>query len=576
MRCQIIMNIKIGNVILLFLMVFAAHAKEFIQLELTDMQNLRATNGALGQSFLLRVKVEGDIDLKSLIIPGMDQFYVEPRGNYKKMFSVNGKASTTVEQNYLLRPKKDGYFKIGPVMVRSEQGIHQSNTVSLEISDKFKDGKPQQKSADVIVTCVPDTDTAYVGQKIRIKLTMFTRLNVKIEDIKLPKLDSNVFELSELRADVDGQQELQGKEYKFRSWVADLIVRKPGKWLIPESQVSCHVHQDRNPRSSFFDQFLIHMGIGEEKKFYSDGFILTIKPLPDDSKKIDAIGSFSSYQAYLDKDEIKQSEAVTFMLKLMGNGTIEHMKHPVLILPEGFKYYPARSQITQEEEQETNYFEYIIQGLKPGQWTIEGQQFSFFDPENAEYKTLTTEALKLHVLPGVAGSSTQVQEQYDQKNVDDIMPINTTGPWYPTQEKEIPLPWFLLLTSIPIVYAFVRGLYWLINYIRMKNEGYIRYKCAFASARKKVKELEKENKVEKLYDVMLQLFAERTRLPLSQINQRVIESLLQKAGASAAMMSQWHEYFYQLQSISFAQQSMHAAVLFDMTYAWLKKLEEIV
>ena len=48
-------------------------------------------------------------------------------------------------------------------------------------------------------------------------------------------------------------------------------------------------------------------------------------------------------------------------------------------------------------------WEYVVQGLKPGTFTIPAQSIRFFDTNSRQYKTLKTEPLTITVTPSTRG-----------------------------------------------------------------------------------------------------------------------------------------------------------------------------
>jgi hypothetical protein len=89
---------------------------------------------------------------------------------------------------------------------------------------------------------------------------------------------------------------------------------------------------------------------------------------------------------------------------LKGSGNLPLINAPALHFPKGIETYDpsARDQVdpTVSPIKGTKIFSYTFTVDKEGNYTLPPISFSYFDPQTARYKTLTSEPLLMQVLPG--------------------------------------------------------------------------------------------------------------------------------------------------------------------------------
>ena len=77
---------------------------------------------------------------------------------------------------------------------------------------------------------------------------------------------------------------------------------------------------------------------------------MDVKKLPEFSSQTDAVGSFRSFSAKMDRKKASEGEGAVFTLSLEGQGNFEMIPPPKLALPSTLKYYESSQNIEKNDE----------------------------------------------------------------------------------------------------------------------------------------------------------------------------------------------------------------------------------
>ncbi len=140
----------------------------------------------------------------------------------------------------------------------------------------------------------------------------------------------------------------------------------------------------------------------------TDPIVLNVKPLPDKAPAgfQGAVGRFT-IQAEADMAETAVNETVTLNVMVSGQGNIENLADPNWTEGPEWRAFGSQANI------QTGYSNGIISGSRtydrllvpttPGNLTLPPIEYIYFDPDTAEYVTVTTDALTVNVAPDGSG-----------------------------------------------------------------------------------------------------------------------------------------------------------------------------
>ena len=162
-----------------------------------------------------------------------------------------------------------------------------------------------------------------------------------------------------------------------------------------------------DPFEAFFNDPFFNRNITNVKKeLSSQSFSLEVKNLPTAGKPDSFAGAVGNYtfKSEIDKSELSTNEAVTLTLTVSGNGNVELLQMPEPVFPPDFEVYdPKISTSTNVNAQGltgTKKAEYLVIPRRAGSFTIPQVEFSYFNPTDESYHTVSSDAYELSVQKG--------------------------------------------------------------------------------------------------------------------------------------------------------------------------------
>lgn len=410
----------------------------------------------------------------NLKLPAMPDFQLISGPNTStSMQWVNGNVSQSVTYTYVYKPKKEGTFKIGKASVQVSGTTMESNELTVEVGkavqqqqqrqrnpyDPFDDpffnpqrGQQQpevskadlekQAKDDVFMRLVISKASAYKGEMITASYRLYFRQSLEgINVTKAPAFDgfwSQEVELDPKRRPVP--ETYNGKQYNTVDIIKyNLYPQRAGALTIAGAEVETVVQIPVAGRTrSAFDYFT---GGGIQQlplTLRMNPAAVTVKELPDAGKPENfsgVVGKFD-YQTRLSSVEAKTDEPVTYSVKITGTGNLKFVEPPVMSFPESFEVYDpkVKENITNGAAGLTGskQYDYLLIPRQPGEYTIEVQPFSYFDPSSAKYFTLKSSEFTVKVTGEASKNVNADTNAVAQKEVSllgqDIRYIKTTAP----------------------------------------------------------------------------------------------------------------------------------------------------
>jgi hypothetical protein len=344
-------------------------------------------------------------------------------------------------------------------------------------------------------------------------------------------------------------------------------------------------------RGDIFDQ-MMHMfhDQGQRHTIYSNAEQVVVKDLPAHDPQVSAVGNFLSFHAKTNMQQANTGEGIVLTLELIGSGNIEQIKHPEIILPAGLKSYESNTKQQLLDPKTMLYkkdFEYIVQAVEPGAFTIDPQQFTFFDLQKKQYKTVESKSVEL-VITGekkqsvVSNDSNTTEEQ--KINTDTIdntftQPIEQKEQWRTlSNERKIAWHWFFILVLFPLGFILVKALLYGWKHYRKKHALHYDYKRAFVIARKKFTQYKEVNDQHKLYNLFVQLCAARCSVPATEVTELFVEQRLRTIGMTEEQIVHWKDSFAQLTELSFmhSEQVGINTKIWSQAQYWIALLERML
>ncbi|OHB69935.1 MAG: hypothetical protein A2W17_00155 [Planctomycetes bacterium RBG_16_41_13] len=331
---------------------------------------------------------------------------------------INGEVSISKGYTYMLQPVAKGKYTIGSSTLTYKGRQYTSNPINVEVieSKPSTDTKTIDLDKLVFVELHTDKDAAYVYEQVTLYFRLYFQKGLPVADIDYTAPATRNFMEEKLGDQRQYEVVREGILYSVLELRTAIFPIVSGELAITPAKVKCNliVQEQRNRRGtpfddffndSFFDDFF---GSGQRKypvERITNPVLLKIKPLPEDGKPKEfkgAVGNFNM-DTSVKTSRVRIGDPITLSISVYGDGYIQTINEPVLAFNnnDDFKIYPAESttQITNREE--------VIRGRKVFSKVIEPQNtelrnipaivFSYFNPRENQYKTITKEPIPITV-----------------------------------------------------------------------------------------------------------------------------------------------------------------------------------
>lgn len=550
------MGNNVGKIWLLLLMspVLSAETMQMV-LRARSAQGDALQHAVVGEPFILEVVISGSSSVQRPHVDGLSAFTVRSSG----VMTYTANQATTTTYQYSVRIDTPGTYSIGPAHLEAEGNRLSSSMLTINVLDQNAQEVQKQRSREnadpAMVRLFFDTDHAVVGQKVTCTLQLCSVAN-KASFEQMFEPDFQYFRIGDKKGPIQKNEEINGVHYQMHEWVWTLYPTKTGKLVIPAVPADYGVQT----RGHGFSFFVYHP---ERRRAYSSAAFLTVEPLPT-SEKICAVGRFYQMQAHITPSIAAVQEGMVLTLEIIGDGDFENAPFPDLIgMPAALRWYTSKRTVgdSQKEGMRTVVYEYIVQGMKAGQWTIPAQEIVVFDVAAGRVKKMETVPLSVTVTAarGAKQEQNSVQAQSNNEKMN-------AASGQESEEWSLPLhawdggsggntswhmPWMLfflciLLAGVCSVRSFALRLVTVIYSIvrvplkKQRLNAAIEKACA-------------ENDPARVYHLFMDFLTQEMEIIPSCLSDAVIEQYVQHIGITGKEKQEWDDFWVQLHAAAFAR-----------------------
>jgi hypothetical protein len=378
-----------------------------------------ATTIGVGEQATYSLTIENAQD-GQLDLPNFGQLNAQGPSKSQQMSTVLGSGGMTVTSSvvysWVIDAPAEGQYTIGPAKLTTGGRTISSNSVQITCSGTapqrpppqqqrspfgFPDDDPFQSlfqqqqphgDSDVFVRATLDKSEAYIGEQVTLSLFVYSRLQVQLQDISLPKLDG--FWSEDLEKQGQHRVEVvRGVRYDVT------LIRRTALFPIRAGDLSVDsVGVDMVAAVSFFSQ--------QQLKRKSEPLKLKVKPLPTGRTadyEATNVGAYS-LNVVAPSQPVPLGQPVQIKVVLDGTGNIKSAKVPKPQFPEGLKSFDPtitdKVRIQADRYGGTKTIEWVVVPERTGDLTIPGLEMPVFDPAQGTYVTAKTRPIELHVIPG--------------------------------------------------------------------------------------------------------------------------------------------------------------------------------
>jgi len=399
---------KIGKFYILTILVFAT---QVLFAQVTFKSSVSKNNLGVNQRF----RIEFSVDKQ-----GADNFKPPSFANFKVVGGpsssvsqswINGKASYSQAYIYILEPKDEGEFTIGSASIEYKDEIVKSNAVEITVSKSIEVPKDPNNPAYVAqqnIHLVAEVSnlSPYVGEGIYVVYKLFVSENISVNDWRVSESPQyNGFWNQDIEVtDINVQKgKYNGEDYRYIVLKrAVLIPQRAGELIVEPMKMNFSVGIPTG-RGDFFGN-MITRNISYSTE--SDVRKVSVKALPELGKPIDfsgAVGEFE-FNVLVDKNVLNANEAAQIKVEVKGSGNLKLFEIPKIITPAELETYtPEHKEAVTTSLSGLNGSvsdAYTVVPQFKGKYKIPEVSFSYFNPKEEKYNTITADAVFVEVTEG--------------------------------------------------------------------------------------------------------------------------------------------------------------------------------
>jgi hypothetical protein len=515
---------------------------------------------ALGENATLSLVFEGG-QPKSVPQPDVPGLQFANAGNAQNFSFINGQMSSTVTVTLTVTPRQTGNFTI-PAMT-AEIGGQQFQTPPLKLT-VTQPGAPSNAQINsgselAFMQFQLPQKKVYPGEIVTGQLLIFFRDDVQRNlEFQLTGMPADGFSIGKRTQGGTERKQIGNRVYSIIPVSVALTATKAGTLSIGPITANSVLLIGANgggqvgPFGNFFG--------GEEKQVSLAADPVTVEsvPLPTQNVPPNFNGAIGDYTMTVSAGptNVAVGDPVTVRVQISGQGALDSITLPGQSAWNNFKTFSptSKTQLSDDLGNEgTKTFEQIVTPENANVHEIPPFSFSFFNPDDGNYHTLTQPATPLSVtaagvtpLPAIAATK-PAENQAPQ----DIMPIRQNlGTLAQTGTPLIMRPAFLALQSVPVL-AFLAAFVWRRREDSLANNPRLRRQRAVAqlvaSGLNDLNKFAVENKSNEFFAVLFRLLqeqlGERLDCAAGSITEADAETRLMSLGANPETLNSLRELF---------------------------------
>ncbi len=493
---------------------------------------------------------------------------------------VNGKVTKSVNYTYtyVVQANAEGTATVHPASVVVDDKTYSTSPVTIAVVDESstesqassqsnaQSAAPTNKIGknDLFIAVHLDKTKVYKGEPIRATLKLYTRVQLNgVEGSRFPTF--NGFWKQELKNDHHTWQSeaYNGKVYNTHILNEFLLFpQQTGTLKIEpfELTVAAQIVTQQASRQSLFDDFFGAMDMVQDvsKTLTSNPMVVDVLDLPSGapSSFAGAVGKFT-LESELPQENITANSSANYMVRIAGRGNLPLIQAPDLQLPTSFEKYNVK---TTESLQSSisgisgyRQFEYPFIARAEGEYTIPAFEFSYFNPQTANYVTLSTREMTIRVaadsLARAAGSGlVSAISKEDIQILDRDIRFIKLGSSELSSKGDMLMwsPLYFILVAVIVLLAVVLYFPLKRGIVNRSNDTFVRGKRANKVALQRLKKAHEYMKMgndKGFYDETLRALwgymSDKLNIPVSNLSKENIREELSKRGFAEEQSSRF-------------------------------------
>ena len=519
---------------------------------------------ALGEEATLSLTIEGG-QSKNVPTPHVPGLQFSQTGTSQNVSFINGAMSSTFTVTFSVTPRQAGEYTIPSLTADVNGGQFSTTPLKLIVTKAGAPPAAEVNSGNEVafLKFTFPKSKVYAGESAIGRLELYLRDDVQnFGNFQLTGSPTDGFN-SGKAAELQNQRrrvQIGNRVYTVIPLAVPLTAIRTGELTLGPFTANVVVvlparEQGGDPFFRFFNQ-------GEQKQLAlaSDPVTVESLPLPDENRPANFAGAIGDFTmtATAGPTNVTVGDPITVRVQISGRGALDAVTLPAQEAWSNFKTYPPTTKLETSDAygfQGTKTFEQIVSPQNSDVHELPPLAFSFFNPVDGQYHTLTQPAVPLAVhaagtspLPALAANNNPAPQNQPPQ---DILPIKENlGTLELKSAPFVAQPAFLAVQTIPVL-AFLAAFVWRKRTNSLANNPRLRRQRAVAqlisSGLSDLRKFASANQPDEFFALLFRLLQERLgeRLdcPASAITENVLEENAGLRAAPKATLDDLRELF---------------------------------
>jgi hypothetical protein len=451
--------------------------------------------------------------------------------------------------NYSISAREPGQYTIPSIKVNVDGTILETRPLALTVAK----GDPSTQNRYAFLRLNVPKNEIYVGEILPIELQLYV---IDAEDLQAPQLKSDGFVVHKQLPNVRSQAQVGNVLYVVLTFPMTVSAAKAGKLNLGPAEMNLilrlRAQPDPNDVFGFFGRYQ-RRPVTVASPTVEINVLPLPSPAPDDFAG--AMGNFN-WTVSAAPTNLNAGDPITLRAVITGRGNFDNIKLPDLNWPD-FKTYQSSSTTAIADQlgvEGSKSFEQVVVPLSASIKEIPPLTFSFFDPAQKKFLTLSHAAMPLQVKPGARApsiaSSPSESDDTPPERADIVHIKSDPGQLAAVAPPMIKDPWFLFLQAIPLA-GLISITIWKRRQEQMARNPRLRRKLevqhTIQQGLVELRHLANSNQSEHFFALLFRLMqeqlGERLNLPASAITEAVLDEHLPLRGANPEVIQRLHALF---------------------------------
>lgn len=522
---------------------------------------------------------------------------IDSRGNVTRM--------TSYGFSYALRAPAAGTFTIQPGKITIGDKAYATRALPIEVvaADQARDATSRTiADDDVFLRAAVDRTTVFKGEPVRASFKLYRRVQISgVSNQKMPAFNGFWTQA----VDVGDRQAWRRETYDGKVYEtiilheAILYPLQSGTINIdPMSlDVIVSIVTPVSTGNPFIDNFIGgHSFEDIPKHVASQAIPVTVRELPAGAPASfnGAVGSFQMTGG-LDNSNLTLNSSGKYTVRITGQGNLPQINQPKVVLPSSFEQYPVNSSgLSPAGGTGYKLFEYPFIARSEGAYTIDQVDFSYFDPAQQRYVTLSNPSVSIDVHADSLNTGPVAPERgivsgINREDVrilgNDIRYIHVADRNWSRRGSTFFLSWPYLIVTLVLIAAFVGIYYHLRRYMReISDAALVRNKKANKIARSRLKAAagfmesgDEHGFYEEMLRAMWGYMSDKLNMPVANLTKDNIREELVKRGVAPEKTEEFIEIISVCEYAQYSPQSGgRMNEIYNRTALLLSKIETVI